>query len=105
MGLHRHRIAWSLAAAAVVVLIAGFVIWRSSADAVVARDPEPHASTAWAACNRNAGSGKPSTFRPLTDAHARSRVTHQREVRPDNARPYTVDGRRHAAANYYVPAA
>ena len=66
---------------------------------------ERHSRNAWAPCNRNARNGKPSTFRPLSDAKAAALVTHQPETRRYNARPYTIRGKRYPAANYYVPTA
>jgi len=66
---------------------------------------ERHPQTAWAACNRNARNGKPSTFTPLSDAAAAALVTPEPETRPYNARPYTILGKRYPAANDYVPTA
>jgi hypothetical protein len=68
-------------------------------------NPERHPQTAWAPCNRNARSGKPSTFTPLADAKAAALVTHEPETRPYNARPYVILGKRYPAANDYVPTA
>ncbi|HTU31232.1 MAG TPA: hypothetical protein VMF07_17710 [Solirubrobacteraceae bacterium] len=65
--------------------------------------PERHPQTSWVACNRNAHTRRPSTFRPLSDAAAAALVTHEPETRPLNARPYTIGGRRYPAANDYVP--
>ena len=66
---------------------------------------ERHPQTAWAACNRNARDGKPSTFRPLSDAEAAALITREPETRPYNARPYAIEGERYPAANDYVPTA
>lgn len=66
---------------------------------------ERHPQTAWAPCNRNARNGGPSTFVPLSDAQAASLVTHQREIRPYNAKPYTLLGKGYPAPNDYVPTA
>lgn len=66
---------------------------------------EQHPQTAWIACNRNSGNRKPSTFRPLSDAAAAALVTREPETRRLNARPYSLDGVRHAAVNNYVPSA
>jgi hypothetical protein len=65
--------------------------------------PEHHPQVSWDACNRNARNGGASTFRPLSDVAAAALVTPQPEDRRDNARPFTVDGRWHTAANGYVP--
>lgn len=66
---------------------------------------ERHPQTAWAACNRNANSAKPSTFHPLSDKAAAALVTPEPETRPDNDKPYTLGGRRYPAVNYYEPTA
>ncbi len=89
----------------VFIGVATFLVVSSLASpvATVALAPERHPQTTWAACNRDARTGRPSTFRPLSDARAASLVTPQAEVRPDNARSFTVDGRRFAAANSYRP--
>ena len=65
---------------------------------------ELHPQTTWAACNRNANSHEPSTFKPLSDAQAAAVVTDEPETRPSNGRAYSIGGRRYAAANEYVPA-
>jgi hypothetical protein len=65
--------------------------------------PERHPQTTWAACNRNARNGKPSTFTPLSDAQAASLVTPEPETRPYNDRPYVLLGKRYPGANKYVP--
>jgi hypothetical protein len=41
----------------------------------------------------------------LSDATAAAFITREPETRPYNARPYTVQGKRYTAANYYVPTA
>jgi hypothetical protein len=64
---------------------------------------ERHPQTTWAPCNRNAHNTRPSTFMPLTDAAAAALVTPEPEIRPDNDKPYVVDGKRYPATNYYVP--
>jgi hypothetical protein len=87
-------------------VIAAFLISHSlpsSAQTPMARERAPVSE--WAACNRNARNGRPSTFHPLSDARAASLVTHQAENRRYNARSFTVDGTRYAAANFYVPSA
>jgi hypothetical protein len=66
---------------------------------------ESHPQTGWAACNRNAHTGKASTFRPLSDRRAAALVTHERETRPYNARRYSLVGRRYQPLNAYVPTA
>ena len=67
--------------------------------------PERHPQTTWAPCNRNADNGKPSTFRPLSDAEAAALVTPEPETRPYNTRPYAIRGTRYPAPNDYVPTA
>lgn len=59
--------------------------------------------TRWAACNRNAFAGGPSTFRPLSDRAAAALVTPEPETRPNNAKPYSINGVRHPATNFYTP--
>lgn len=90
--------------AVVLVSVAAFVLSHggSSAAAGIWRH-EADPQTAWAACNRNARNGKPSTFHPLSDAAAAALVTRQPEIRPDNSRSYTLGGRRYPAPNFYVP--
>ena len=66
---------------------------------------ERRTQTAWAACNRNARNGNPSTFTPLSDAAAAALVTREPETRPYNARPYAIRGTQYPAANDFVPAA
>jgi hypothetical protein len=66
---------------------------------------ERHPQSAWAPCNRNASSGKPSTFTPLSDAHAAALITREPETRPHNARRYSIQGKRYPAANDYLPTA
>jgi hypothetical protein len=78
---------------------------HGSSAAVVTQRREAHPQTAWAACNRNAHNGRPSTFRPLADSRAASLVTPEPETRPDNGKPFSIDGRRYPAPNDYVPAA
>src|SRR3954468_24158079 len=97
------RLAVLTAAAAVAVfgLLAVERVVRSPAEVPLAA--EHHAATRWAPCNRNAGTARPSTFTPLPDAGAAARVTHQPEIRPDNARPFTVAGVRYGPATTYVP--
>jgi hypothetical protein len=73
--------------------------------AVASAVRERHPQTGWAACNRNARNGKPSTFKPLSDTAAAALVTREPETRPHNARPYEVAGKWYAAPNDYVPTA
>jgi hypothetical protein len=94
----------------VVVLlaaIAAYGVSRSPLLTAASADtkPERHPQTTWVACNRNAHNGKPSTFRPLSDAEAASLVTPEPETRPYNARPYELNGVSYPAANDYVPTA
>jgi hypothetical protein len=65
------------------------------------RETDPQ--TTWAACNANAGTDQPSTFRPLSDAAARKLVTLEPETRPYNAEAYTINGKSYAATNDFVP--
>ena len=90
-----------LAAIAVYVLANG----ANPPAARAARRPETHPQTTWAACNRNAHNGKPSTFHPLSDRAAAALVTLGTEIRPYNARPYSIAGRRYPSVNSYVPTA
>lgn len=88
-----------------VVAVAAYAAWRSvhTATALAARAPESHLQTGWAACNRNARGGGPSTFRPLSDQAAAALVTREPESRRDNARSYTVNGTPYPSLNGYVP--
>jgi hypothetical protein len=81
------------AAGAVSALQQNSVRWRS----------EAHPQTSWAACNRNAGRARPSTFVPLSDAQAAKLVTPEPEIRRDNGRPYLLNGVMYPATNDYVP--
>ncbi len=94
-----------LAIAGIAVAVGVYLMWHSlaSSPAAVPEHAEHHPQTTWVACNRNSRNGAPSTFRPLSDRQAASLVTPQREVRPDNAKPYTIDGVAYPAANDYVP--
>jgi hypothetical protein len=92
--------------AGAVVLLAGIVAVIAVLSQPASGRPavhELHPQTAWAACNRNARNGKPSTFTPLSDAAAAALVTRQAETRPLNARPYSLDGVHYPAVNDYVP--
>jgi hypothetical protein len=53
--------------------------------------------TTWATCT-NGG-----VYAPLSDSAAAGQVTHQAEVRPYNARSYTIAGVTYPAPNSYVP--
>jgi hypothetical protein len=97
----RLAVLTTVAAAAVFGLLAVERVVRSRAQVPAA--PERHPATRWAPCNRNAGTQRPSTFTPLSDGRAAARVTHQREIRPYNARPFTVAGVRYGPATTYVP--
>lgn len=85
--------------------VGAFAVRRGleSPAALITRPPESHPQTAWAACNRNARNGGPSTFRPLSDRAAAALVTREPETRSHNAKPYTVAGQPHSALNDYVP--
>lgn len=93
--------------AATFCAIAGMALSRGDAFSAAALQlrREAHPQRIWAACNRNAHNSRPSTFHPLSDRAAAALVTAQREVRPDNDKPYTINGERHPAPNYYVPTA
>lgn len=102
---------WLIAGTVAVLAAAGLAaglaahshLFLTAAHAPVRHERHPQAS--WAACNRNAHSRSPSTFRPLSDARAAALVTHEPETRPDNARPYLLGGVRYPGANDYVPSA
>jgi hypothetical protein len=64
---------------------------------------EAHPQTHWVRCNRNAFSGGPSTFTPLSDRAAAALVTPEPETRPNNATPYSINGVSYPPANFYVP--
>lgn len=96
--------------ALVVALLAagvgGYFVWNAldSSDAFAAKRREAHPQARWAQCNRNAGNGRPSSFRPLADGAAAALVTPEPETRPDNAKAYSVAGAgRFPSANTYVP--
>lgn len=99
--MSRAAVLTAVVAAAVCAVMAVEHVVRSRA--AVPQAHERHPVTRWAACNRNAGTRRPSTFTPLSDARAAARVTHQPEVRPDNARPFTVAGVRYGPTTTYVP--
>lgn len=96
---------------ALVLVIAAYVVTNSRtvsdglglAQARIRMAPEAHTQTAWASCNRNAYSGGPSTFVPLSDEKAASLVTREPETRPYNSRAFTLLGVRYTAPNDYVP--
>jgi hypothetical protein len=69
----------------------------------VAYRTERHPRTQWVACNRNARSKAPSTFKPLSDRAAAALVTREPETRPDNARGYTLGGVSYPATTVYLP--
>jgi hypothetical protein len=102
-----RRLPLRLAALVVAAAVAAFGFLavdravRSRAE--VPRAPERHPADRWARCNRNAGTTQPSTFTPLSDARAAARVTHEAEIRPYNARPFTIDGVPYGPATTYVP--
>jgi hypothetical protein len=64
---------------------------------------EAHPQTQWAGCSRNASTGGPSTFTPLSDRAAAALVTPEPETRPDNEKAYSIDGAAHPSTNFYVP--
>jgi len=88
---------------AVCVLSGAFVAAASTRR--VGRRPELDPQRTWAPCNRNALTGGPSTFTPLSDAAAAALVTREPETRPYNGKAYRLDGTRHRAPNDYVPTA
>jgi hypothetical protein len=77
----------------------------SQPAAASARVTERHPQTRWATCNRNAGNGRPSTFRPISDNAAAQLVTRQPETRPYNARPFRIGSTLYPATNDYLPTA
>lgn len=89
------------AAIAAAAAFRAHLIFAASVHTRPERDPQ----TTWARCNRNAANGKPSSFRPLSDAEAAGLVTREPETRPHNARPYVIRGKHYPAANDYVPTA
>lgn len=96
--------AWHRQAFIVVVLVASIgAIGAADARLPPAYTPERHPRVTWAPCNRNARDGRPSTFRPLSDAQAAALTTPEAETRSYNARPYTIQGKSYPAANNYVP--
>src|SRR3954454_4631479 len=97
----RLAVLTAVSAVAVFGLLAIERAVRSRAEVPVAA--ERHPATRWAQCNRNAGTPRPSTFTPLPDARAAARVTHRPEIRPYNARPFTIAGIRYGPATTYVP--
>ncbi len=93
-------IAGLVASAVVALLVAN---GPGSPSALAATRPEVHPQNRWAACNRNAHNGRPSTFHPLSDKAAAALVTREPETRPYNAKPYTIFGKRYPSLNSYVP--
>jgi hypothetical protein len=92
--------------AGAVLLLSGIIAAVAVMTQSAARRPgihELHRQTVWVACNRNAHSDKPSTFRPLSDRQAAALVTPEPETRPLNGRPYSVNGTGYPAANDDVP--
>jgi hypothetical protein len=98
--------AFLVAALVLGAIVAYFLTQGSSSSvATVRMARESHPQTGWAACNRNARNGKPSTFTPLSDQAAAALVTPEPETRPYNARPYWIRGKRYPSLNTYVPTA
>lgn len=93
------------------MLAAATLVWvlhdqqNAAAAAHIRFRAELHAQTAWAPCNRNAGTKARSTFKPLSDSAAAKLVTPEPETRPDNDTPYTLNGVRYLAPNAYRPTA
>jgi hypothetical protein len=92
--------------AVALIAVGGYFVWRGT-DSSRAIQPrrEAHPQTRWASCNGNAHNSRRSTFRPLSDRAAASRVTHQAESRIYNARSYRVGSRAYRSTNSYVPTA
>jgi hypothetical protein len=88
-----------------VLSVAVLLALHGSSTAAVAIRHERHPQTTWAPCNRNAHNRRASTFHPLSDGAAAALVTPMSETRPDNDKPYTLDGVSEPAPNYYVPSA
>jgi hypothetical protein len=85
--------------------IAATAIWAATgtSDGRVRMARERHPQDSWSGCNRNAKRAGASTFHPLSDTRAAALVTHHSEIRPDNARRYSVNGHPYASVNTYVP--
>ncbi len=95
-----------LAALLVCAVVASLlIVEHGSSTATVIMRSESHPQTIWEPCNRNAHNRRRSTFDPLSDSAAAALVTPEPETRPDNDRPYTLDGVSYPAPNYYVPTA
>jgi len=99
----RHR--WPMILVLLAAVAAALASVRLAPAVALRQARERHPQTSWAPCNRHAGSDRPSTFRPLSDAQAAALVTPEPETRAYNARPYTLAGRRYPPANDYVPSA
>jgi hypothetical protein len=89
-----------MAILALILLLHGAGIVRSVSYHFRA---EARAQTQWVRCNRSAFTGGPSTFTPLSDRSAAALVTPEPESRPDNAKPYSINGVSYPASNSYVP--
>jgi hypothetical protein len=64
---------------------------------------ENNPQTTWAmTCNATSSSFQ-QIYTPLSDSAAAALVTHQPEIRPFNAKPYSINGVNYPATNYYVP--
>jgi hypothetical protein len=101
----RGRVALLVLIAAAAGAISGSVLLTQRAAFAASYRPEKHPQTRWRACNRHAHSPAPSTFRPLSDKAAAALVTHEPETRRDNAKSYTLGGRRYPSTTTYVPSA
>jgi len=99
----RRRAALALVPLLAVAAGCWTVLAQASPVIKVAWRAEMHPQTGWVACNRNANSSAPSTFKPLSDSAAAALVTPEPETRPDNAKPYAIDGVSYPSTNSYVP--
>src|SRR4051812_37003769 len=77
----RHRLLLIVLGLSAAIRAFGASDARLSPGAGARHTGERHPKPAWVACNRNARNGKPSTFRPLSDAEAAALVTPQPEIR------------------------
>jgi hypothetical protein len=83
---------WSILLLLAFIFAGAFIVYKSLAAT------ETNPQTTWAACKAGA-----SPYTPLSDSAAAALVTHQPEIRPYNAKPYTINGVTYPAVNYYVP--
>ena len=97
--MHTHQIRTAILACGLAAAAGTVVLVDALSASTIALARERHPQSAWAPCNRNAGRAAPSTFIPLSDRAAAALVTPQREVRRQNATPYTLAGHLYPAVN------